>query len=158
MLCRKGRRALHVLTRRTDLLRPLRLGGGGEQPPLRRATPGGGGGSGGGVRHESNQGANRVQARTGVTRRADLLRPWGVVGWAASPRRATLPHTNCSNGSLSKMALMNGDLVACTSDTTTDLPFSLLYISLFSLLWTKQHLDTILGICTVSAVAAGSPY
>ena len=54
------------------------------------------------------KGCNQVRVR-----RAYLLRPWGVVGWAASPRRATLPHTNCSNGSLSKIALMKGDLVAC---------------------------------------------
>lgn len=49
-----------------------------------------------------------------------------MVGWAASPRRATLPHTNWSNGSLSKMALMNGDLVACvphTSHFTRSLPW-----------------------------------
>ena len=39
--------------------------------------------------------------------------PCGVVGCAASPISATCPQTHCCRGSRSKMALMNGDAVAC---------------------------------------------
>ena len=58
--------------------------------------------------------AGRTQDRA-QKRLTNLLRPWGVVGWAASPSKATRPHTNWSRGSLSKIALMKGDSVACTT-------------------------------------------
>jgi len=75
-----------------------------------------------GCRRRGEEEARRMQGRA-QKRLTNLLRPWGVVGWAASPSKATLPQTNWSRGSLSKIALMKGDSVACT--TTLQLDVSL---------------------------------
>lgn len=48
-----------------------------------------------------------------------LLKPWGVVGWAASPTSTTLSQNICSNGFLSYMTLMKGSFVSLTIFTNS---------------------------------------
>ena len=41
-----------------------------------------------------------------------LLRPWGVVGWAASPSNTTLSQKICSKGSVSNIKFKKGSFVS----------------------------------------------